>query len=245
MADAPSLALAFAAGMVSFLSPCCLPLVPGYLAAIGGGPPDGGVDARRRSVAVVRGAIFVGTFSAVFIVFGLTATALGDLLFDSQPVLNKVAGVLIIVMGALFIASVFVARLNRDFHPDALVQRAGSGGPVIAGAAFAIAWTPCVGPTLGAILSLAATSRGTGDGALLLAVYSAGLGLPFLLAAAAYDRAARSFAVFKRHFMALQLGAGSVLVAMGVLVVTGELFRLNVEVQQLLDRYGLNFFQSV
>lgn len=244
MVDAPNLVLAFAAGVVSFLSPCCLPLVPGYLAAIGGGDAQDGTS-RGRSVAIGRGAVFVATFSLVFILFGLTATAIGDFLFDSQPLLNKVAGVLIILMGAFFIASVFIARLNRDFHPDALVQRAGSGGPVIAGAAFAIAWTPCVGPTLGAILSLAATSQGTAQGALLLAVYSAGLGLPFLVAAAAFDTASTSFAFFKRHFMALQLGAGSVLVVMGVLVVTGELFRLNVEVQQLLDRYGLNLFQSV
>lgn len=243
MVDAPNLALAFAAGMVSFLSPCCLPLVPGYLAAIGGAAPDG--TPGRRSVALGRGAVFVATFSALFILFGLTATALGNFLFDSQPLLNKVSGTLIIVMGAFFIASVFVARLNRDFHPDALVQRAGSGGPVVAGAAFAIAWTPCVGPTLGAILSLAATSQGTGQGALLLAVYSAGLGLPFLAAALAFDTASRSFSFFKRHYVALQLSAGSILVAMGVLVVTGELFRLNVEAQQLLDRYGLNFFQSV
>lgn len=245
MVDAPNLVLAFAAGIVSFLSPCCLPLVPGYLAAIGGGAPTGGPDRRRRSVAVGRGAVFVATFSSVFIVFGLTATALGDFLFDSQPLLNKISGALIILMGVLFIGSVFATRLNRDFRSEALVQRAGSGGPVIAGAAFAIAWTPCVGPTLGAILSLAATSQGTGKGALLLAVYSAGLGLPFLLAAAAYETAARSFAFFKRHYMALQLGAGTVLVVMGILVVTGELFRLNVEAQQLLDRYDLNFFQSV
>ncbi len=245
MVDAPSLALAFAAGVVSFLSPCCLPLVPGYLAAIGGGTPGEDVGRRQRSVALGRGAIFVATFSAVFIAFGLTATALGDFLFDSQPLLNKVSGALIIVMGVFFIASVFVVRLNRDFHPDALVQRAGSGGPVIAGAAFAIAWTPCVGPTLGAILSLAATSQGTAEGAGLLAAYSAGLGLPFMVAALAFDTASRSFAFFKRHFMALQLGAGGVLVVMGVLVVTGELFRLNVEAQQFLDRYGLNFFQSV
>ncbi len=245
MLEAPSLALAFAAGMVSFLSPCCLPLVPGYLAAIGGDGPGTRDGRRGRHVALARGAVFVATFSAVFIAFGLTATLLGDFLFDRQPLLNKVSGGLIIAMGVLFIASVFVTRLNRDFRPDALIQRAGSGGPVVAGAAFAVAWTPCVGPTLGAILSLAATTQGTSQGALLLAFYSAGLGLPFLLAAVAYSTAARSMAFFKRHYLPLQLGAGTVLVVMGILVVTGELFRLNVEAQQLLDRYGLNFFQSV
>lgn len=243
MAEAPNLALAFAAGTVSFLSPCCLPLVPGYLAAIGGGAPEPGSRGSWHTLS--QGMVFVATFSAVFIAFGLTATALGNALFDNQPLLNKVSGGLIIAMGVLFIASVFVASLNRDFHPDALVQRAGSGGPVVAGAAFAIAWTPCVGPTLGAILSLAATSQGTREGALLLAIYSMGLGLPFLVSAVAYDRVASSFAFFRRHAMVLQVGAGTVLVAMGLLVVTGELFRLNVQAQQLLDGYGLNFFQSV
>jgi cytochrome c-type biogenesis protein len=156
-----------------------------------------------------------------------------------------VAGVLIIAMGLLFVGTVFVARLNRDFRPRALIERAGSGGPVVAGAAFAVAWTPCVGPTLGAILGLAATQDGTGRGALLLGVYSAGLAVPFLFSAVAFNVATRSFAFFKRHYAAIQVGSGAVLVAMGVLVMTGELFRLNIEVQQFLDRFDLNFFQRV
>ncbi|MDQ3592484.1 MAG: cytochrome c biogenesis CcdA family protein [Actinomycetota bacterium] len=244
MVDGPSLTLAFAAGLVSFLSPCCLPLVPGYLAAVANVRP--GEERRRLDPRVlVRSGVFVGTFSFIFIGFGLTATALGSFLFDNQPLLNKVSGGLIIVMGLLFISSVFVVRLNRDFRPDTLIERAGKGGPVVAGAAFAIAWTPCVGPTLGAILGLAATSQGTGEGAGLLAVYSAGLALPFMFSAVAFDAAAKSFACFKRHYVAIQVGSGVVLVAMGVLVVTGELFRLNIEVQQQLDRWDLNFFQSV
>jgi len=189
--------------------------------------------------------VFVGTFSLIFVGFGLTATALGSFLFDNQPLLNRVSGVLIIVMGLLFIGSIFVVRLNREWRPEALIERAGKGGPVVAGAAFAIAWTPCVGPTLGAILGLAATSRGTAEGAGLLAVYSAGLALPFLFSAVAFDAAAKSFAFFKRHYAAIQVGSGVVLVAMGVLVLTGELFRLNIEVQQQLERWDLNFFQSV
>jgi cytochrome c-type biogenesis protein len=187
----------------------------------------------------------VGTFSAIFIALGLTATALGRFLFDNQPTLNKVAGVAIIAMGVLFVASVFVVRLNRDWRPGALVERAGQGGPVLAGAAFAIAWTPCVGPALGAILGLASTQDGSGQGALLLAVYSAGLAVPFLFSAVAFTAASRSFGFFKRHYAAIQVGSGLVLVAMGVLVLTGELFRLNIEVQQFLDRFDLNFFQDV
>ena len=244
MVQAPSLLLAFAAGFISFVSPCCLPLVPGYLATVAGVQP--GRRQRRVDPAVLgRASVFVGTFSLIFILLGLGATAVGEFLFDNQPALNRVAGILIIAMGLLFVGSVFIVRLNRDFRPDALLERAGSGGPVLAGAAFALAWTPCVGPTLGAILGLASTQTGTGQGALLLAIYSAGLALPFLLSAVAFNTATRSFGFFKRHYAAIQVTAGVVLVLMGVLVLTGELFRLNIEVQQFLERFGLNFFKSV
>jgi cytochrome c-type biogenesis protein len=242
--EAPSLLLAFAAGIVSFVSPCCLPLVPGYLATVSGTAPSE-LGRRIDPRVVSRSAVFVATFSAIFILLGLGATAAGAFLFDNQPTLNRVAGVAIIAMGVLFVSAVFVPRLNLEWRSDALLRRAGRGGPVIAGAAFALAWTPCVGPTLGAILGLASTTDGTAQGALLLAVYSAGLALPFLVSAVAFNAATRVFGFFKRHYVAVQAGAGVVLVAMGVLVLTGELFRLNIEVQQFLDRYGLNFFKSV
>jgi cytochrome c-type biogenesis protein len=244
MVDAPNVALAFAAGLVSFLSPCCLPLVPGYLATVSGAAP-GELGRRVDPRVVSRSAVFVTTFSLIFILLGLGTTAVSGFLFDNKPTLNRVAGVAIIVMGLLFVGSVFVPRLNRDWRPEALMERAGRGGPVVAGAAFAIAWTPCVGPTLGAILGLASTTQGAGQGALLLAIYSAGLALPFMLAAVAFNAATRAFGFFKRHYALVQGTAGVVLVAMGILVLTGELFRLNIEVQQFLDRYGLNFFQSV
>lgn len=251
MADSPTLVLAFAAGLVSFVSPCVLPLVPGYLAAVGGRPPgsDSGSSASSgqavRGRTLARSALFVATFSTIFILLGLSATAIGDFLFDSRPVLNRVAGAVIVLMGLLFVGALFVTRLNRDWRPSALAERAGRGGPVLAGAAFAVAWTPCVGPTLGAILGLAATTQGTGRGAGLLAVYSAGLALPFLGCALAWDTAQRSLGFVRRHHAAIQGGAGVVLVAIGILVFTGELFRLNVEIQQALDRLGLNFFESV
>lgn len=245
MIDSPSLALAFAAGFVSFLSPCCLPLVPGYLATVTGVDPgllsQRGVDPR----VIARSLIFVATFSLLFILLGLSATLLGSFLLRNASTLNTVAGVAIIAMGVLFVASIWVSRLNRDFRPQALVERAGRGGPVVAGAAFAIAWTPCVGPALGAILSLAATQQGTAKGGLLLAVYSAGLAVPFVLTAVAFNTATRGLGFFKRHYATIQVGAGLVLVGMGVLVLSGELFTLNVEVQQFLDRYGLNIFKSV
>lgn len=244
MVDAPGIAISFAAGIISFVSPCCLPLVPAYLATISGGvAPDGTgrVDLRvlRRSL------LFVATFSTIFILLGLSATAIGSFLFDNQPMLNKAAGIAIIAMGILFLASVFIVRLNRDWRVPGLTERAGRGGPVLLGAAFALAWTPCVGPTLGAILGLASTESSVSHGALLLAVYSAGLALPFLFSALAFNAAQRTFGFFKRHYASVQVLSGVLLIGMGVLVLSGELFRLNIEIQQALDKIDLNFFQSV
>jgi cytochrome c-type biogenesis protein len=184
--------------------------------------------------------VFVASFSTVFILLGLTATGLGQALQDHRDTLEKVAGVVIIAMGVLFVASLFVTRLNREWHVDALMTRAGKGGPLIAGMAFAIAWTPCIGPTLGAILTAASLSSSAAHGALLLAVYSAGLGIPFLLTALAFSRMTTTFAVIKRHYTAIMAVAGAVLIAMGVLILTGDFFQLNIQAQKLTNDLGLN-----
>ena len=238
MVSTPSLALAFAAGFVSFVSPCCLPLVPGYLATVGGG-------ATSRRVVIVRSLAFVSSFSLMFILLGLSATALGSLLISNQQTLNTISGFVIVTMGVAFVGSVFVLRLNRTWRVPGVYERAVAGGPVIAGLAFALAWTPCIGPTLGAILGLAATSGTTPQAAGLLAVYSAGLAIPFLLSAVAFERAQGGFAFFRRHHQAIQVVAGVSLVAMGALVVSGELFRLNIEAQQTLNGLGLNISKSI
>jgi cytochrome c-type biogenesis protein len=245
MVEAPSLALAFAAGLVSFLSPCCLPLVPGYLATVAGAAPSEGASGIVDRRVLARSLAFVGSFSLIFVLLGLSATAIGSVLFENRLALEKIAGALIIVMGLLLAASTFVVRLNREWRPAGLIERAGRGGPVMVGAAFAIAWTPCVGPTLAAILGLAALEASTDQAALLLTTYSAGLALPFLAAAFTFDGARRAFEPVKRHYAAIQIASGAVLVLMGVLVISGELFRLNIEVQRFLDGFGLNFFQSV
>lgn len=245
MIGSPSLLLAFAAGFVSFVSPCCLPLVPGYLATVSGVSPDTPRRARLDPRVLARSGLFVASFSTIFILLGLGATAAGSFLFENKLTLERIAGVAIVVMGVLFIASVFVTRLNREFRPQGLIERAGNGGPIVAGAAFAIAWTPCVGPTLGAILGLASTTTGTAKGALLLAVYSAGLAVPFLFSAVAFNTATRAFAFFRRHSVGIQLASGIVLIAMGYLVISGELFRLNIQAQHFLGQFGLNFFQSI
>jgi cytochrome c-type biogenesis protein len=232
---------AFGAGVVSFLSPCVLPLVPGYLSAVSGVSPADLDDAGWRRV-LVPSLFFVASFSAIFIFLGLTATGLGSFLRDNEELLRKISAALIIAMGFLFIASLFVARLNREWHVEALLARAGKGGPIVAGAAFAIAWTPCIGPTLSAILALAAQTNSAGKGAFLLAVYSAGLAIPFLLTAIAFSQMTSAFEVVKRHYQVIVAVGGVILIAMGILIWTDELTRINAEVQTWLTEIGLDFW---
>lgn len=239
-----SLLTALFAGAISFLSPCVLPLVPGYLSAVTGVAAPDLEDADWRKV-VPPSLLFIASFSTIFIVLGLSATGISQALRTNLQTLNKVAGVLIIAMGIFFVAAMFITKLNAEWRVDALMERAGRGGPIVAGGAFAIAWTPCVGPTLAAILGLASTSGSVWQGGVMLAVYSLGLAVPFLLTAIGFTRMTSAFAVVKRHYRELMAFGGAVLIVMGVLVYTGELFRLNIEAQQWLDSIGLNFFNEV
>jgi cytochrome c-type biogenesis protein len=241
---APSIFLAFAAGLVSFLSPCVLPLVPGYLSTVCGLSPDelsSPSSAQLRRV-LVRAGLFVASFSSIFILLGVTATGLGSWLLDNQDQLETIAGILIIALGVFFLLALAIPALNREWHPEGLMERVGRGGPIVAGAAFAIAWTPCVGPTLGAILGLAQTTDTVLEGGALLAVYSAGLAIPFLATAVAFNRATTAFAWVKRHYAAINAIAGLLLIAIGVLVITGELAVLNREAQRALDGIGANLW---
>ncbi len=235
---------ALAAGIVSFLSPCVLPLVPGYLSAVTG-VSAGEIERAGWRKVLPPSLIFVASFSTIFILLGLTATGLGSVLQDNKELLTKISGALIVLMGVFFVSTLFVTRLNREWHVDALLARAGRGGPVVAGAAFAIAWTPCIGPTLGAILSAASLSDSAARGAFLLAVYSAGLAIPFLLTALAFSRMTTAFAVVKRHYAAIVASGGAILIAMGILIWTGELFQLNIEVQNWMENLGVDFWNSV
>jgi cytochrome c-type biogenesis protein len=236
--------IAFAAGMVSFLSPCVLPLVPGYLSAVTG-VGVGELERADWRRVLVPCLLFIASFSVIFILLGLTATGLGEALRDHRDTLNTIAGITIIAMGALFIAAPFVPRLNREWRVEGLMERAGQGGPVVAGLAFGIAWTPCIGPTLSSILAAAALSDSAGRGAFLLAVYSAGLGLPFLIAGLAFSRATTAFGWVKRHYALIVAGGGVVLIAMGILILTDEFFQLNIEAQRLLDELGINVASDV
>ncbi len=230
---------AFGAGVISFLSPCVLPLVPGYISAVAGGRP-GEVRARR---VIFPSLLFVASFSFVFIALGLLGQrALHAALVG--PAALKISGAVIIAMGLLFTAAPFIPWLSRDWHVTGLMERAGRGGPVITGMAFALAWTPCQGPILGAILTAASTSSSAGKSAILLAFYCAGLGLPFLITGLAFGTATSAFAVVKRHYPVIIGLGGLVLVSMGVLIWTGTFTVLNETVSHWLQSIGLPNFTN-
>jgi len=226
--------VAFGAGLVSFLSPCVLPLVPGYISAVAGVTPD---QVRARRV-IGPALMFVATFSTIFIALGLLGQqALRGAL--TGPAALKVSGGIIIAMGVLFVIAPFVPRFSREWHVDALMQRAGRGGPIVTGAAFAVAWTPCTGPTLGAIITAAGASRSAAHGAFLLAIYCAGLAVPFLLTALAFGSMTSALSVVRRHY-AVVIGAGGVvLIGMGVLIWTGEFTQLNITISHWLQSLHL------
>jgi cytochrome c-type biogenesis protein len=231
---------AFAVGFVSFISPCVLPLVPGYLSAVSGVSVAEFKQGEGRSAKVLLPAIvFCLAFTVVFVALGMSATGIGGTLKDHRSTLEHVSGALIIAMGVFFVLTPFVPRLNREWRVDALMRRAGSGGPLVAGAAFAIAWTPCVGPTLGSILTAAATRQTVDEGGLLLAAYSAGLAVPFLVTAVAFNRATSAFRWLRDHYLAVTAISGAILIGMGVLLLTGELTELNIEAQKFLDTIGI------
>ena len=232
--------LALAAGLVSFLSPCVLPIVPGYLSTVIGVTPNDLKDGVGVKRVLVPSLMFIASFSLIFILLGLSATVIGSTLNDHKQMLERIGGGVIIVLGLIFLASPFVRLLNREWHSESLLRLAGRGGPLVAGAAFAIAWTPCTSITLGAILTQAAVSGSAAHGALLLAVYSAGLAIPFLLIALAFERMTTALAVVKRHFPVMIAVGGAVMIVLGVLIITGEFTVLNSEANKLLQGTGLD-----
>jgi cytochrome c-type biogenesis protein len=237
---------AFAVGFVSFISPCVLPMVPGYLSAVSGvSISDLRSSEHTRAQVVVPSVIFCASFTLVFVLLGASATSIGQTLNDNRDLLNKIAGGLIVAMGVLFIVTPFVPRLNREWRPDALISRAGTGGPLIAGAAFAIAWTPCIGPTLSSILAAAAVSSSRYHGMVLLAFYSAGLAIPFLITAVMFNRATTAFRWMRDHYLAITAVSGVILVVMGVLIYTNEITRLNSSAQNFLGGLGLDFIYNL
>jgi cytochrome c-type biogenesis protein len=236
---------AFAVGLVSFVSPCVLPLVPGYLSAISGlsFAEVAGGTARRRVLGPAL--LFCASFTLMFVALGMTATGLGQLLLAYRGPLRQVAGVVLVAMGVLMILTLLVPRLGVQWRPRALGERAATGGPIVAGVAFAVAWLPCTGPTLGAILTAAGTRSTVGEGGMLLLFYALGLAVPFVLSALAFARVTRVFRAVRDHYAVITVVSGLVLVVMGVLLYTNELTRLNAQALGLMDELGINVFSEL
>ncbi len=219
----PAMLVAFLAGILSFLSPCVLPIVPPYLAYMGGitmAEIDNDARAARRK-ALLAAAFFVLGLSTVFIFLGFTASIFGQFFLQNQILLGRIAGVVIIVFGLHFLGVITIPILNREARLDAGDQGGSALGAYILGLAFAFGWTPCIGPQLGAILSIAATEASVQKGTTLLAVYAIGLGIPFLLAAGFIDKAMGVMNRLKRHMKTIERAMGVLLVAVGVALMTG------------------------
>ena len=221
----PAMVVALAAGIISFLSPCVLPIVPPYLAYMSGvslnelSDASGGSGARAR--AVVPALFFVLGLSTVFLFLGFTASAIGTVFLQYQSYFNTVAGILVMAFGAHFIGIYRISFLDREARIDAGDRGGSSFGAYILGLAFAFGWTPCIGPQLGAILSLAASEGNVARGTTLLAIYAIGLGVPFLLVAAFLPRLTGLMGWMKRHMQQIERVMGLLLWTIGLLMLTG------------------------
>jgi len=222
---------AAAGGAISFLSPCVLPLVPAYLCFVAGTSLErlveqGNVDRALARTVLLSSLAFVLGFSTVFVIMGASASAINRIVFQHIDVISKVAGILIIVFGLHYMGLFRIALLNREarFNPER--KRAGLIGAYLIGLAFAFGWTPCIGPILATILTIAASRDSLWYGVSLLAVYALGLGIPFLAAAFAINPFLQFMRRFRRHLHKVEIGAGLLLVATGVLIFSNNLGQL-------------------
>lgn len=231
-------ALALVAGIVSFSSPCCLPLMPGYVSYVSGvaGSSAGSVAVKPRVVGAAT--LFVLGFALVFTTLGAAATALGSLLLSHRDVLTKAGGILVIVMGLVTMGAIRIPFLMRERRLDLRRISPGPAGAIPLGMAFAIGWTPCIGPVLAGILAAAASTQAPARGAALLFTYSLGLGIPFLLLALGLTRAGPITSWLRRHGRAVEVLGGLLLVTMGVLMITGAWLRLFTPILRVFARTG-------
>lgn len=213
---------AILAGFLSFMSPCVLPLIPGYLSFISGVSIEE-LSSKDKSTSrlwkvVVNTLFFVLGFSLVFVLLGAGATKIGELLQSNLNIFNKVAGIVVFVFGLHVAGLLRIRALNYEKRFHARERKMGLVGSVVVGIAFAFGWTPCIGPILGAILTLAANQDSVGHGITLLLLYSAGLGIPFILTALLFNYLVGAFGFIKRHFRAVEIVSGSLLMAVGVMI---------------------------
>ena len=250
--------VAFGAGMVSFLSPCVLPLVPGYLAMMSGVGTAGLAATRPRPAVGAGSAVaidapaaadrrrvlratlaFVAGFTAVFVAFYAAASAVADVLFRNQAAITRVAGIVVVAMGLVAAGVVSPRALAGERRLRVSPARLGSFAPPVMGAAFAFGWTPCIGPVLSAVLAVAAREDTLARGLGLLLAYSLGLGVPFVAAGLAFDRLTGAFGWAKRHHRAIQLVSGLALAAFGLLLLTDDVTRLSGWFSDVMTRLGL------
>lgn len=226
MTDAPTLGIfvAFMAGILSFLSPCVLPLVPSYVGFLTGMTLDELTEKRRH--ALVHALLFVAGFSLIFILLGAGATALGRTLRVYEVWITRIGGVLIILFGLYSLGAIKIGAFGMERRVHLQDKPVGYLGSVLVGIAFGAGWTPCIGPILGAILNLAIAEENVQRGVVLLAAYSAGLAVPFLLAAVAVDKFLDWFKRFRKYLPWVMRVAGILLIIVGVLMVTGQFTRL-------------------
>ena len=224
------IAVAFIAGLVSFLSPCVLPLVPGYISIVSGSSLDQ-LKAREKDTSLLRtvllsSVMFIVGFSITFILLGASATWIGQALVSRRELLDKIAGLILIVFGIHVLGIVKISALYQDKRFHNVEKPRGVAGALVLGLVFAFGWTPCLGPILAGILTIASTKQTVTEGMLLLGVYSAGLGIPFLLTSLALNQFLSFYGRFKRHFHAVEMVSGALVIAVGVLMITGSLTRL-------------------
>ena len=218
----PAMLVALVAGLLSFLSPCVLPIVPPYLAYMSGiSMPDMAGQATARGRVILTASFFVLGLSTVFLFLGFTASLFGAFFLQNQDLFAKIAGVVVIVFGLHFLNVFRIPFLDREARLDAGDRGGSALGAYILGLAFAFGWTPCIGPQLGAILTLAASEASIARGTALLAVYAAGLGIPFLLVAVFVGRAMGFMNRIKKHMGLIEKAMGLLLVGVGLALVTG------------------------
>jgi cytochrome c-type biogenesis protein len=236
----PAMLVALVAGVLSFLSPCVLPIVPPYLAYMGGismGEMKGDVAARRR--VLVPALFFVMGLSTVFLLLGFTASAFGSFFLQNQVLFSRISGLVVIVFGLHFLGLFRIPLLDRDVRLDAGDRGGSAFGAYVLGLAFAFGWTPCIGPQLGAILSLAAQEASLTRGTTLLAVYALGLGMPFLLAALFIERAMGLMTRLKPHMKMIERAMGVLLLVVGLALVTGAFTDFSWWLLEIFDSLGI------